>query len=102
MAHTFDELDQDARVARAIRQDFTFVPQDEGTWICENEAGDGYLVTVDACTCEDCQYRTGPAGALCKHSIALRHHLLAHEPRPEPAKSWEGEAFDAMFRRIFG
>ncbi len=75
--------EQDARVARAMRQAFEFTPAGEGTWRCDSESGASYLVSRNRCACEDHQYRSGPAGGLCKHRVALGHHLISEGGFPE-------------------
>ncbi len=70
--------EQEARVARAARQDFSFTAGSAGQWICETEAGRVYLVREDgACDCPDARYRCTERGSRCKHSVALGHHLIA-------------------------
>ncbi len=77
--------EQEARVARAARQSFAFTLYNPGEWICETEAGHSYLVTEGGqCTCADAQYRCTERGDRCKHAVALAHHLIAIQPRPEP------------------
>lgn len=105
MARQWTGEDQGQRVARAMREAFTFRASEDGAWICESESGSSYLVRERMCGCEDHQYRSGPAGGLCKHRVALGQFLIARglllieQPSPRP-KSISLE--DAAFARIFG
>ena len=92
-------LDQDARVARAAREGFRFTALDEGAWVCETESGHAYRVTLTACDCPDSEYRCTSAGALCKHRIALNHHLLASGAVFAQEAAAREEALTALRRR---
>ena len=73
---TFDALDQDQRIARALQQagDYCFT-QRGGEWLCEGPHG-VYVVTEERCGCPDWQYRCGNADAVCKHIYLLGRLLL--------------------------
>jgi hypothetical protein len=72
----FTALDQDARVARAMRDEFTWTAKGDGIFICETPAGKCYWVGEHACTCPDWQYRVR-GGGRCKHQVALGQKLIA-------------------------
>lgn len=77
---------EEARVARANREEFTFTAYNPGEWLCETASGNAYLVRESgACVCPDAQYRSNPRGLRCKHSIALGGHLLQIGALPSPA-----------------
>jgi SWIM zinc finger len=114
-------FDQEARVARALREvlaDYAFTPHD-GSLICEGPSG-AYLVdpVTGTCTCEDWLRRASQCGGACKHVVAARHLALEQGRDLEQeaaARQWavlraelaaEREAvnrrLDAEFERIFG
>jgi predicted nucleic acid-binding Zn finger protein len=107
---TITAIDQEARVARAMREEFTFTPHNPGEFICETAAGNAYLTSEEFCTCGDWNYRCSKVeGSRCKHQVALGQKLIAdgaltvakglrmtREETPATAD------FDAEFARIFG
>ena len=79
-----DALDQEARIARAVQQaaDYSFTQRGD-EWLCEGPHG-SYVVTAEACSCNDWQYRCANAEAVCKHQWLLGRLLIEIGGAPVP------------------
>lgn len=82
MAVTWTAEEQEARVARAMREEYTWRQDPSGNWVCETEAGKCYIVSEHGCSCPDFAYRCAESAARCKHQVAFSHWLMAG--------GWEG------------
>lgn len=74
----FDALDQEQRTFRARMQagNYTITPHD-GSYILEKVGGTSYIVSADACSCDDWNYRVSKVpGARCKHQCLVGQWLI--------------------------
>lgn len=68
-------MEQEKRTARAFSEEMAFTKAPNG-WVVQTGRG-AYLVTEKGtCTCGDYQWRCAGTLLRCKHTVALRHHLL--------------------------
>lgn len=86
---------QDARAERAAQESFT-VLQDPGRafwWVYSERSGATYQTTTTSCDCRDHQYRTGPAGLKCKHSV----RIAAEEESARTQRQEQARRFETIF-----
>jgi predicted nucleic acid-binding Zn finger protein len=88
MARIAEDRIEDEAVARAIRAqieypDFFFLIFPDGVHCVSFNSGKEYLIVErendTTCSCDDFQYRAGPAGIRCKHICAMEMARAAGE-----------------------